>query len=574
MKTPETRYTSSGPPYAVINLSKIGLRYFRLCIKATQSSKDKLIDEFVNHPNIGWIFSAKGWFNIAIGIWASDNDEINDISTSIRSMLSPKDRIVYQSELTALYGFGTSRPITGKSKEMRIIDSKIKPLDLDPLSIDFLKILTIDSSLSKKEYSEVLGATISKIDKLNKKLISSGIVVGDQERVNYVDKYFKVFIDSKSRLNKVDVYDFIDTLWKDSKCIYFEKANGKYDIEFEVILKNSSTLKRKYLKNFSDYKFVELKHIYTNLYPLNKIANFKHIKEAITGQKGKVVDLRNSKLWYLNYEGVGAYLKIFNNKKYMELMEKSEIELYGKVASFIKKETPGCIYHVIDLGSGNGLKGKMLIDKLGERIVKAYYPVDIQPIELSYTIDVHKEASYATHPTLLDFEKINSMFPIKTLPKERQVYAFLGGTYGNFPTHQINSYLRSLYEDKTSVLVICMPLMTSKKKIMDSYENADIETMAFGPLKHIGFKKSDFKPNKDHPGLIVHIGMESSTVISSFVLNRNVALMGRKFKAGTVFKMTSSWKPTLKEFEYSLQKDFKIRKIFHNKAFAIAVCQK
>jgi len=568
------KYVQTGPPYAVINISKLGLRYFRLFIKATPSSKDKLIKNFFGHPNIGWIFSGKSWCNIAIGIWASDNDEINDISASIRNLLSSKDKIVYQSELTALYGFNTLRPVTQRGNEMRIIDAVIKPAQLDQISIDYLKILTIDSSLSKNDYASILGTTASKINELDKKLLSSGIIVGYQDRVNYLDRYYKVFIDSANRVKKFDIDKFIKKLWGDKKCIYFEKANGKYDIEFEIILKNNSILKQKYLKGFFDYKIIELKHIYTNLYPLSKVANLKDIQDATISQTGKIIDLRNSKLWYLNYEGVEAYLDIYKNKEYMELMEKSELELFDKVASFLNKENPKYIYYLIDLGSGNGFKGKIFIQKIGESKIKGYFPVDIQPIELSYVLATHKEAKYATHPVLLDFGKLSSRFPLKVLPKEKQIYAFLGGTYSNFSSGEINSYLSTVYNDNSSVLIISMPLRVSKKRTINSYANMSYEDLAFAPLKHIGFKKRDFIINKEYSRLIVQINLEENCVISSFILKKNVKILGREFKTGTIFKMTTSWKPTLEEFRLALEKDFKIKKIFSNKKFAIAVCQK
>jgi len=568
------KYIKTGPPYAVINISKIGLRYFRLFIEATPSSKKRLIKNFLGHPNIGWIFSVKGWGNVGIGIWASDNDEINDISASIRNLLSPEDKIVYQSELTALYGFNTLRPVTKKGSVMRIIDAVIKPMELDQISIDYLKILTIDSSLPRNDYASIFGTTVSKIDKLNKKLISSGIIVGNQLRVNYLDKYYKVFIDSAGRTKNINMDKFIKKIWGDNRCIYFGKANGKYDIELEIILKNSSILKQKYLKGFFDYKVVELKHIYTNLYPLSKVANLKEIQDAIISQTGKIIDLRNSKLWYLSYEGVGAYLDIYKNKEYLELMEKSELELFDKVASFINNENLKCIYYLIDLGSGDGLKGEIFIQKIGESKVKAYFPVDIQPIELSYVLTAHKEKSYAIHPTLLDFEKLTSHFPLKILPKEKQIYAFLGGTYGNFPSNKINPYLKEVYEDRSSILVISMPLRVSDKEMLHSYATASIEDMTFAPLKHVGFKKDDFETNKEHPKLIVQLNIEDNRVISSFILKKKVKIFGREFKTGTIFEMTTSWKPTLKEFRSALEKDFKIKKIFSNKKFAIAICQK
>lgn len=565
-----------GPQYAVINLSKIGMRYFRLFIKAKPSTSKKLIDTFINHPNVGWIFSAKGWFNLGIGLWAKDNAEIIDISSAIREVLTTKDEIVYQSELTTLYSFG-NRPVTQKNVEMRVVDATTQSMELDHLSIDYLKLLTLDSSLSKKEFSEILGVNENKIDKLNHNLSSNGIVVGHQDRINYSGKYFKVVIDTTNQKTDRSVEELVDYLWKDTHCIYFERANGKYDLEFEVILNHGFELK-KYLKNFSIYKIAELtENLYTNLFPLNKIANLKEIRDAIFGQEGNLIDLRKSKLWYLNYEGVKAYINIYENKKYMEKMEKSELDLFEQVVLSIKEKFTSDDFSIIDLGSGDGLKGRIFIEKMGTEKVKAYYPVDIQPIELSSVLRAHKERTYAIHPTLLNFENLNARFPLESLPKEKQIYIFLGGTYGNFPNTQINSYIKPILQNPDSLMVVTMPVRLSTvddKDIIESYATPSIENVFFGPLLQLGFEKQDFEPNESKPDLVVKIAIEDNCLVTSFILKKEKHLFGRTFKKDTIFKMTSSWKPTVEEFETALKQDFKVEKMFSNKDMAIAIISK
>jgi hypothetical protein len=107
-------------------------------------------------------------------------------------------------------------------------------------------------------------------------------------------------------------------LWESPECIYICKVNSKYDYEFEIILDSEEDLK-KYLVFFTDYKTAILEeNIYANLYPDNKIANFNLIKDNIKNQNGNVVDLRNSKIWYLNYEGTKAYINIYEDKKYFK----------------------------------------------------------------------------------------------------------------------------------------------------------------------------------------------------------------------------------------------------------------
>jgi hypothetical protein len=49
-----------------------------------------------------------------------------------------------------------------------------------------------------------------------------------------------------------------------------------------------------------------------------------------------------------------------------------------------------------------------------------------------------------------------------------------------------------------------------------------------------------------------------------------VTVFGKTFEEGTLFKLTTSWKPTFEEFKDVLEKDFDVEKIFYNKDMAIA----
>lgn len=561
-----------GPPHAVLNISKVGLRYFRIFIQASPKSKEILLEYFTRHPNIGWVFSAEGWFNIGIGVWAQSNREINEISTGIRKKLQPKDTIVYQSELTSLYGFG-NRPIYKTQKAMTIVDSVHHPSKLSLLEIDYLKILTLDSSISPRLMSDLLGLKPKNLLKIKQKLENQEIIVGYQERINYRGFYYKVFIDSHSRKNEESLENLLEKLWKDTNCIYVERANGKYDLEFEVILNSKSEIKR-YVTDFEKYQIAVLtKNLHTNLYPLNKVSNLMQISDTLEKEKGAVYDFRNSKLWYLNYEGADAYLSIYENKKYFEAMEESELDLFRDVIAYIKKAN-NSLFSFIDIGSGNGLKGRLFIKQMGENSFKAYYAVDIQPIELAVALNSHAKGKYAKHSILLDIENLSSHFPLKLVPGEKQIYGFLGGTYGNFKNKIINAYLKPIINNSSVIFMVTMPIINedkSEEEIIDSYANLKFEDIAFGPLLQLGFSKRNFQRNKKYSKLYVHINFEKKRLISSFILADDVVRMDRKFKKGSIFKMTSSWKPSLLEFKRALESDFCIDKIFNNDSMCIAL---
>ncbi len=159
-RKPENRIF--GPPHAVFNLSRMGLRYFRIGIEASPESRGILVKHFSGHPNVGWIFSAEGWFNLAVGIWAKDNAEINDISSQIRMCLGKGDRIVFQSELTSLHGFG-NRPVTGGNEAMCIVDAATNATYLSPLKLDYIKLIALDSSLGHAELGKILGVDVDQL---------------------------------------------------------------------------------------------------------------------------------------------------------------------------------------------------------------------------------------------------------------------------------------------------------------------------------------------------------------------------------------------------------------------------
>lgn len=570
---------SFGAPYAILNISKLGFRYFRIGFKLTEHSLERLTEKFKTYPNVGWIFASKGWCNLAIGIFARDNAEINDISASIRQLLTTDDELVFQSELTSLYSFG-NRPIDpvgmARTEPMPIIDAIYQPLSLSPLELDYIKLLTMNAAVPETEMAEILNITQDELRSLDKNLCDQGVIVGYQERIDYGDRHWKVFIDSSSKFTNTATEDLLGTLWHDNSCLYVERANAKYDLEFELITDQIEDV-QKYCKDFGRSQIIQLtRNLYTNLYPLSKAANLGEIQKSLANQDGDVIDLRNSKLWYLNYQGAQSYLDITVNKKYFETMAASELNLFDQIIDFVHKNYAGFKFHVIDIGSGNGLKGRLFIEKLGESNVKAYYPVDIQPVELAAALQSHQESTYAKHPTLLDFENLNARFPLKLLPGEVQIVLFLGGTYGNFPSQTINQYLKPLISSST-LLFVGMPLRApgrSDQDIIDSYSTLNVEEVAFGPLIQIGFEKKDFEHNPDYPNLYVMPRLDCGRLVSTLKLKNDVYVCNRVFKKGTLFQLTTSWKPVLSEVLSAFEQDFSVTLTHHNKDMAISLLDK
>jgi hypothetical protein len=122
-----------------------------------------------------------------------------------------------------------------------------------------------------------------------------------------------------------------------------------------------------------------------------------------------------------------------------------------------------------------------------------------------------------------------------------------------------------------------MPIVAESKseaEIIDSYTNLRMEDVYFGPLLQLGFTKDDFEINKNAPELHAQIIIKEGHLLSSLILAKTVTINNRTFEKGTIFKITSSWKPTLNEFKSALEKDFIVEKIVNNESMAIAFIKK
>lgn len=562
---------------APINFSKLGFRYFRIILESKAFSR-KFINELINHPNTGFVFQGSGWSGkkkvLGVGLWATNNAEITDISDHIRSRMVPAYKIVYQSELTRLEFFPQ---IKDKRQELLLIDELEDKVDLDSKTTEYLKLVSFDGTLSTHAYAGLLDVSDKDVLAMQKRLKHERILYGVLPNEPLPKRYTKYFVDTSS-LSYTDISAYYNLLKSDPLCVYIARGNGKYNIEFEYIVKNESTLKNKYgvfVKNSKRVVFTD--NLYTNLFPQSKFINASIVQREfleLAAQNKSYYDLRNSKLWYVSHKGAEAYMNVSRHKEYQHLIDSSETELFPRVAYTLRKQSK--LFNVIDLGSGDGMKGKKFIDSLGNENVKAYFPIDIQEVELSRAISSHKQASYSVHPTVLGFEKLASRFPINQKPQEVGVFLMLGGTYCNFDSKIVNEYLKPALQRQEDRLIVSSPIRdyTNVKQLLSSYLQPNMEEMSFSVLRQIGFEHEHFRVNPKNRAFIMHLRYEDDCVVTSYILEKEKTIQGVRLPQGTRFDITTSWKPKKVEFLNALDQDFNIDEVVSNRTMCVAICSK
>ena len=120
-----------------------------------------------------------------------------------------------------------------------------------------------------------------------------------------------------------------------------------------------------------------------------------------------------------------------------------------------------------------------------------------------------------------------------------------------------------------------MPIIDGKKyeEIERAYVSNIFDDIIIGSLLQLGFRREDFKKNQKYKDFITHHEFIEGSLVTSLILEKDTIVFDRLFKSGTRFRFTTSWKPTLSEFKNGLEKDFIIKKVFHNKDMAIALVE-
>lgn len=560
-----------------LNLSKLGFRYFRIIFESKYFSK-KFINYIVSHPNTGYVFEGTGWSGkkriLGVGIWATSNSEMSDIATNIRSVIPDSYKVVYQSELTRLEYFQITEE--GR-KRMVLLDELENKVDLSAVELDYLKLLSIDASLLEEDNASLLKIPLQTLRSMDARLKSQDIFYGCFPNIELPVGYTKFFIDTTA-IKKELMNEFFSKLRIDENCIYIARGNGKYNVEIEYVITNEKVFMEKYSQYLKhSRRTVFDKNIYVNLFPHSKSLNTKMVQERfveLAKQSDTHFDLTDSELWYINHEGTKSYLDIYNNEQYKQAMKSGEVGLFEDLQE--KTQTEGR-FNLIDLGSGDGVKGRLVAESLGESNIKSYFPVDIQELELAQALYTHENATYSIHPTLVEFENLQTRFPIVSDdPKLTNLYLMFGGTYGNFDRREINSYLKDMLVNDKDRIIITMPIMDfkTKQEIEDSYMNKDVEGMSFGALEQIGFTRDDFVRNSKQPELRLQLEWVNGSLVSQFILARNKQIHGVYLDAGTMFSVTTSWKPNLASFREALEADFEVEHMLSNRSTAIAICKR
>ncbi|RDC62621.1 L-histidine N(alpha)-methyltransferase [Adhaeribacter pallidiroseus] len=183
------------------------------------------------------------------------------------------------------------------------------------------------------------------------------------------------------------------------------------------------------------------------------------------------------------YDGMGS--KLF--QQIMELPEyyltRTETEIFTtQKAAIIAAFSAATPFDLVDLGSGDAAKTKILLRAMRERAVDfTYVPIDISPDavqELQQSLAAEM-VGLAVAPLTGDY--FRALEQLQTQSSNRKVLLFLGSNIGNFPYPEIKVFLKKLrhYLVPGDQILIGFDLKKDPRIIRAAYDDAAGVTAAF-----------------------------------------------------------------------------------------------
>jgi len=226
----------------IINKEKLDYIYARLFLKFqnfNEEIENKLLEFLKKKQSMHWVASLNGCYDFGITILAKNIKELNNIYSEIVYKFS---KYILDKELSIAtemhyysfkYIFGDKKFI----KEEKNIDKNFKP---DRLDFKIINLIKQNSRLPLLDISDTLNITPQTVRTRIKQLEKNNILQGFRIRVEHKMlgfHHFHTFLNLSSidKDKEKQIINFIESF---PSTIHIIKGTGRYDLEFESLLKS------------------------------------------------------------------------------------------------------------------------------------------------------------------------------------------------------------------------------------------------------------------------------------------------------------------------------------------------
>jgi len=250
----------------LIDPSKLGYNYNRIRLELDAAYDEKSIKDILKKHNIKieWFVEKAGQDNFVITFLTKDQSELNQKLNLIKEELYTSIISYTVSQVFKIYHFPLNKIYT----PIKLCSNKYfttgnnNSINLNKLEQELLNILSKNPKVSKIELAKKLKISIQKLKSTIKYLEDNKVILAYQTIIDYnkLDySHYKIFLNFNFSIKRKEL--IIEYLKQNNSVIYITESTYKYDLEFEILIKNSKELKLflTELKNQKNFKIEQMK---------------------------------------------------------------------------------------------------------------------------------------------------------------------------------------------------------------------------------------------------------------------------------------------------------------------------
>ncbi len=229
-----------------------------------------------------------------------------------------------------------------------------------------------------------------------------------------------------------------------------------------------------------------------NLYKNNK---HKFAMEVLMGLSGKLKKLPTEYIYDDN--GSELFKQIMELPEYYLTNAETEVLLNNKQK--LREKINWNDFNLIELGAGDGIKTKIIIDDLINNEVKFnYIPIDISASAIVGLVDDFSKEFPNLKIEGIVSDYFSGLKWLSNLTSKQNLVFFLGSNIGNFNQEQINAFLSSLWQilNDGDLILIGFDLKKDIKEMIKAYDDSQGVTAQFN-LNLLERINSELKGNFD-----------------------------------------------------------------------------
>jgi Lrp/AsnC family transcriptional regulator for asnA, asnC and gidA len=227
--------------YTVIDASKLGyisFRFYFVFQYTTPEIQKEITDYFINNKYTYFVGPIEGIYDLLVIMWVKNVTDFYSFYEETKKKYGYYFKEINFALYVQLLHYRASFLIdTPDERTNPMITGGQKPLEVDDIDIQLLKIIAGNARLPTIEIAREMNTTTTVVSHRIKKMIKKGVIQGFKTNLDYMQLGFQDFKVDIHLKEYSDIRDVTKYLVKNPHLYYINKTAGHADLEIEFYVK-------------------------------------------------------------------------------------------------------------------------------------------------------------------------------------------------------------------------------------------------------------------------------------------------------------------------------------------------